>query len=200
MAQPSLVNAIYRLRQPHRVTPNSKSDNALANKPSPRIEVKGYSGSGHMLRDGARQIRQYVDEGLTRFIVAYDADNDSPALRRERVMREIVRPSRIAEDTCCVVVPVQEIEAWILADVGAVKHVLSSWETKSISQSPESIENPKEHLERLGRGGGKRPFYNHTTHNALVAAHLRCEIVRKKCPSFVPLADFVTGKKTRRPR
>ena len=29
MAQPSLVNAIYRLRQPHRVTPNSKSDNAL---------------------------------------------------------------------------------------------------------------------------------------------------------------------------
>jgi hypothetical protein len=29
MAQPSLVNAIYRLRQPHRVTPNSKRDNAL---------------------------------------------------------------------------------------------------------------------------------------------------------------------------
>jgi uncharacterized membrane protein len=29
MAQPSLVNAIYRLRQPHRVTLNSKRDNAL---------------------------------------------------------------------------------------------------------------------------------------------------------------------------
>jgi predicted nucleic acid-binding protein len=29
MAQPSLVNAIYRLRQPYRVTLNSKRDNAL---------------------------------------------------------------------------------------------------------------------------------------------------------------------------
>jgi hypothetical protein len=29
MAQPSLVNAIYRLRQPNRVTLNLKRDNAL---------------------------------------------------------------------------------------------------------------------------------------------------------------------------
>jgi hypothetical protein len=172
----------------------------LAKNSSLTIRTKGYAGCGQMLRDGARQIRQFADDGLTRFIVAYDADNHSPAKRREQVMREIVRPSRVNEDICCVVIPVQEIEAWILADVGAVQHVLSSWKTKSISQSPESIENPKEHLARLGRGGGKKPFYDHTTHNVLVAEHLRLDVVRRKCPSFATLSEFVTEKQGRRQR
>jgi hypothetical protein len=165
----------------------------LAGNESLTIKPKGYEGAPQMLRKGAEQMRLFDRLGMKRFIIAYDSDTDDPKDRYETVMREIVRPSGIRNDYC-ILIPVQEIEAWILADIEAVSRVLTSWKPSPERRPPESINKPKEHLERLSRINGKKPIYDHTTHNEKVAKYLRLDVVRERCPSFVPLARFVTGE------
>jgi hypothetical protein len=167
----------------------------LAENRSLRIQVKGYEGCTEMLRKGAVQLKLFARLGMTRFIIAHDSESSDAAISsetREKVMAKIVRPSGIKQNYC-VLIPVQEIEAWILADIEAVSHVFTSWNPMPIDRSPELIDDPKEYLKRLSRDARKKPRYDNATHNELIAKHLRLDIVRTRCPSFAPLADFVTG-------
>jgi hypothetical protein len=121
--------------------------------------------------------------------VCYDSDRADPGLRRQRVLDQVIKPSGITEPIC-VLVPVQEIEAWILADLDCVKSVIKSWRSKKAIPNPESITNPKEYLIKLSRENG-RPLYAHATHNPVVARTLDLDKVHAKCPSFRPLVELV---------
>ena len=105
-------------------------------------------------------------------------------------MERIITPSGITHHYC-IIVPVQEIEAWILADIEAVTRVFPSWLPAAFAGNPELIDDPKEHLERLSKATNKKPIYHHSTHNRVVAEHLNLNKVRQRCPSFQPLVDFV---------
>ena len=153
------------------------------------ILVKGYDGCAQMLRKGVAQLCPFADLGCTRFIICYDADGPDPTERFRRVNQDLVSPAGI-EGRCCVVIPVQELEAWILADIQAVTNVFTSWYPESVA-NPESIQSPKEHLERLSRASNRRPRYSHATHNHHVAKYLDLAMVQRKCRSFRPLQEFV---------
>ena len=86
----------------------------LASNESLSVKTKGYGVRG-MLGKGARQFRLFRGLGCTRFIACHDADGRSTP-KHKVVAEKIVRPSGIDEG-CCIVVPVQELEAWILADI-----------------------------------------------------------------------------------
>jgi hypothetical protein len=153
------------------------------------VRPKGYGGGGKLLRDGARDLKAFRMLGLTRFIVCHDADGPNPQPTRDLVMQRIVRPSGLTED-CCIVIPVQELEAWILADIGCASKIFPSWRPSPI-ENPETIAKPKEYLEKLSRDGKHRPRYRHATHNEKMAAHLDLNTVAKKCPAFTTLVAFV---------
>ncbi|HEY7426555.1 MAG TPA: DUF4276 family protein [Gemmataceae bacterium] len=155
-----------------------------------RIEGKGYDGCGEMLRKGASQLRLLADLGCSRFIVCYDSDGDPPAERRREAIAKIIKPSGLKTTSCLVLVPVQEIEAFILADIQAVTQIIPSWKPEPIL-NPEQIRSPKEHLEKLSRDSKQRPRYAHATHNPQAAKYLDLEQVRQKCPSFRALIKFV---------
>ena len=161
----------------------------LLGNTSIRIRQKGYAGCGDLCQKGARQLRVFADQGATRFVVCHDADGPDPAPARERVLTKIVRPSGL-EGSSCIVVPVQELEAWLLADEEAVAKVIPSFTFNQIS-NPESVVSPKEHLEALSRKGRTQPLYVHALHNEHVAEHLDFDKLHRKCPSFHPLEDFV---------
>jgi hypothetical protein len=133
------------------------------------VKTKGYGGCGEMLTKGTKQIRSFQELGLTRFVVCYDADGDDPAERLEELMTRVIRPARCIA-SCCAVIPVQELEAWILADIEAVTNIFRYWIPRPIS-SPEQIQNPKEHLTRLSRAQNKKPIYDYVTHNEQVAKY-----------------------------
>jgi hypothetical protein len=154
-----------------------------------KIKGKGYSGCAEMLRKGARQLRLFQNLGYSRFIVCHDADGPDPAPAREKVASKIIRPSGIRTD-CCIVVPVQELEAWILADIECAVKIFPSWKPAAID-NPERIENPKEYLERLSRDSRQKSRYSHATHNEHMAKYLNLENIRHKCPSFRELTKFV---------
>jgi hypothetical protein len=154
------------------------------------VKTKGYDGCGQLLRKGARDLDEFLNQGYDRFVVAYDADRDEPALRRAQAHARVVAPSMAAASACCIVVPVEELEAWLLADVSAVNKRWPDWRPEPIA-SPERVRSPKEHLEKLSRDSQRRPRYSHAVDNPMLAGLIDLEIVEKKCPSFRVLAEFV---------
>jgi hypothetical protein len=154
------------------------------------VYTKGYNGCAQLMRKGARDVAALAEEGWHRFVIAHDADRMTAEARHAAVWARVVKRSQAMPGCCCVVVPVEELEAWILADVEAVTKEWPAWRPKPVA-SPERIESPKEHLERLSRDAQHRPRYSHKTHNPVIAPHLDLAMVERKCPSFCVLSRFV---------
>lgn len=157
------------------------------------IKQKGYCGCAELLNKGAKQIKAFYDLGCRRFVVCYDSDRCCPVQRKRLIVDKIINPAKNmgVDGIFCALVPIQELESWILADIGAVQKIITGWSPSKDIPSPESINDPKEYLERLSKDAGKRPRYSHATHNPRVAKYIDLGKVESKCPSFVPLIRFV---------
>jgi len=163
----------------------------IADDSSITIKRKGYDGCGQLLTKGARQLQLFHGLGVCkRFVVCYDSDRASPAKRRQELIDRVIGPSGL-QGPFCALVPVQEIEAWILADLAAVTKIIKGWTPTKVIHHPETIADPKELLEKMSREFQK-PRYAHAVHNPRIALHLDLEQVLQKCPSFEPLHRMVT--------
>jgi hypothetical protein len=164
----------------------------IASDPKLPIQKMGYNGCGELMVKGARQIQTYSKLGCRKFIICYDSDRDNPADRYKEIVDKIIKKSGVAGDFCALV-PVQEIESWILADLEAVTKIISSWRPTKTFTSPELQNDPKECLEKLSRGANAKPLYTHAIHNPRIAQHLNLEIIVAKCESSLPLFELVQG-------
>lgn len=158
------------------------------------IKTQPYSGAGGLFANGARDLSTLAELDWNRFVVCHDADTDKSEAREKKVLDEIVRPSGITQEYC-IVIPVQEIEAWIIADLNAVATHFTSWPLCKPFSCPEKITRPKEKLESLVKrpGKNKKSLYDHVNDNKIVAQHLCLDTVAGKCPSIRCLWKFVTG-------
>jgi Domain of unknown function (DUF4276) len=155
------------------------------------VKKKGYDGCGGLCAKGARDIKSWAERGISHFIICHDADSNPPAAIREKVAAAVVRPSGHTRRLCCIVVPVQEIEAWLIADEAAINAVIPSFGFEG-HPNPETIRDPKEWLVRESEAKNGKPRYSPRTFNAAVARHLRFEVVLQKCPSFRAFLDCVS--------
>lgn len=154
------------------------------------VKVKAYDGCAGLLKKGSRDIKSFWGLGARRFVVCHDADKSDAATIKGLVFQWVVAPTGL-DDECCIVVPVQEIEAWILADLDAVRQVVTGFRPSKHFASPEHIPDPKEHLEGLTRDERGICRYEHTRHNEKAANYLDLATVRNKCPSYRPFEKFV---------
>lgn len=164
----------------------------LAKKDNLHIKGRGYNGCGEMLNKGGGQLAAYASLGYTKFLVCYDADCVPAAKRHSVAYNSIIKKARL-RGNWSIIIPVQEIEAWMLADLDAVEKVVKLSNVKPID-NPEKIKRPKEHLRDLSIRSNHKPSYRYTVHNQQVAKHLDLSVLSKKCPSFQKLVRFVTGK------
>lgn len=155
-----------------------------------RIAGTGYQGAGELLKKGARGLKALSSQGCTRFIVARDADQKDIQELHAEVVGKIINPSKIT-GLICIVIPVQEIEAWLLADLCKAVNTFPSWTPSKDITNPESISKPKEEIIRLISKPNGKSLYNHTAHNQKLAEHISLELLAKRCPSFKPLEDLV---------
>ena len=163
---------------------------SIAGDSSIPVKGKGYSGCAEMLRKGANQMRAFGNTGeCSRFVVCYDSDRADPEVRKQELIDRVITPSGV-DAVICALVPIQEIEAWILADIGSVTNIIKGWAPKNVIGNPENIDDPKEYLERLSREHQK-PRYSHATHNPRIAKYLDIQTVYDKCQSFRPLYSIV---------
>ncbi len=156
-----------------------------------RLRKKGYGGCPHLRRKGARDIAMLARDGCDRFVIAHDADDRTIAETRLLVEQTIVAPASI-DFIYCLSIPVQELEAWLIADPAAVNTVIPTMRFRG-HPNPEELRNPKEWLVRESRRSNGRPLYSPATFNAAVAAVLNLELVAERCGSFRAFRDCVRG-------
>jgi hypothetical protein len=121
-------------------------------------------------------------------VIIQDLDfHELPRLVEE--IRSALRPSPIAHHI--VVIPVREIEAWLLADHDAIAQALSLRKRIAMISNPEAILRPKERLRDLVYyKSEKRKHYVNTIDNRKIAACANLRNLRR-CDSFVPLEAFL---------
>lgn len=154
------------------------------------LKRHGFNGGSELLKKGADKVKLMYQLGERRFIICHDADGVEVEVRKAEIIERVVRPSGI-EALYCALVPKEEIESWILADINAVSRVITGFRASQDYPRPEGIRAPKESLEKACRLN-MRPRYIHAVHNSKVAAYLDLDILKDKCPSFAPLVALVT--------
>jgi hypothetical protein len=163
---------------------------------APHFHLKGYEGWSEMFQKGVAQLRLLRDLKCHKIIVCFDADGpeEKASERREKIRNEIVAPSGVTVP-CCALVPVQELEAWVLADIQAVCNIITSLRTSKSFSNPERVPSPKEALMKISRcPRTRKEKYEPPRHNPLVAKYLNLKTIEGKCPSFSGFVDFITGK------
>lgn len=155
-----------------------------------RIMRKGFSGCGELCRKASAHILNFADQGATHFIICQDSDGHDPVQIRNSICQTIERKINLNEYDHLIVVPVQELEAWLIADESALQKVIPSFKLQKVNH-PETIQSPKEWLIQKSRTGRSKPLYSPVTHNEKVSAHLDIDTVKSKCNSFSELVAFV---------
>jgi hypothetical protein len=161
----------------------------LAGNPSVPVRGKGFNGAGELLKRGAPSIDALLDKNTAGCIVVHDCDGETIERRHQRVIAEVFQKVK-KRGVFCAVIPKQEIEAWILADIDCVTKVFPGWRPARQYLNPEAVPKAKEELIRLSRGQNMRPRYS-TADNKEIAKVLDLKAVRAKCPSFLPLATLI---------
>ena len=156
-----------------------------------KVHKKGFGGCGQLCRKAPSYIKLFADQGATRFVICHDSDGLDPRDIRAKV-EAVIKTKGCSSYKHAVVVPVEEIEAWMIADEDAITAVIPSLKIKAVKK-PESIQSPKEWLVRESNKGRSTPLYVPAIHNAQVAAHINLAKLEKKCPSFVLLKHFVNS-------
>ncbi len=116
--------------------------------PKSKYSIKKYVGHGcgkiiGKCRDWAIDLKR---RNCSILIILHDLDNQTETLLYKR-LNQAMSPSPISKFV--LVIPVQEIEAWLLSDLDAIKKALNLQATLPKIPNPESILNPKEHLGQM---------------------------------------------------
>ncbi len=125
-------------------------------------------------------------QGCAHVLVFHDLDRNNENELRE-LLKKKVPPSSYPNSL--IVIPIEEMEAWLLSDSNALK------ETFSLNKKPkhigncESIPSPKEHIAKLIWGIGKKRYLN-TAHNSKIAKYTSLGNLRR-CNSFIPLDKYI---------
>lgn len=159
----------------------------LIKKRQPKFSVDQFlgKGCGKIKSKCAAWAKNLRARGCNRLIIVQDADAANPAQLLGE-LQAALGPSPIPLHV--VVVPVREVEAWLLADHAAIKAGMKIRGKVKKVANPEVIFRPKEHLRDLSARLGK-PYLN-TVHNKEIAKHSTFAALRR-CPSFLPFETFV---------
>ena len=142
-------------------------------------------GCGALRRKCQAWAQNLVTKGCTHIVVLHDLDRND-----EKVLRgELDSSVKEFKEISIVLIPIEELEAWLLADPEAIQKVFNMQKTPNISQHPERIKSPKEYLATLVAKGSKSIYIN-TMHNRKLAAAQKLTSL-KKCPSFSSYPTFL---------
>ncbi len=144
-------------------------------------------GCGKLRRKCKAWAGNLKDRGCEYLIVVHDLDDRAePTLRAE--LEALIPESEFSGHL--VLIPVRELEAWLLCDSPALKTVFGSRLLPKIPAHPETLADPKKELRvRVRKAEGSQ--YLHTIHNKRIASASQVDLVEKKCQSFKPFVAFI---------
>jgi len=144
------------------------------------------NGCGKLRNKCGAWANMLVKSGCEHIMVFHDRDRNEEKEIRRILESKVCRgefPNSI------IVIPVEELEAWLLSDAKAIKVVFNLRKTPKKITNCEAIESPKEYLRGLVWRIGRKRYLN-TTHNKKIAeqsdvAHFQ------RCKSYKPFDKYV---------
>ena len=145
-------------------------------------------GCGKLRRKCNAWTKNLIQRGCSHIVIIHDLDeNDESTLRKELENNIIERISTYS----LILIPIFEIEAWLLTDPLALKQSFNMKKTPKIKHHPETIRNPKEYLRNIVFKYSQKQYIN-TIHNRQIASNIRIDRV-SSCSSFISYPGFVTN-------
>lgn len=160
-----------------------------------RFRIKRFlgHGCGRIHAKSNAWAHQLGMQGCTLLIIACDLDGRN-AVEYRNLLEQAVSPCPIRD--YMIVIPIQEIEAWLLADNSAVTQALKLQRPMKAQANPETVSDPKRLLARIVRErSGDRITYLNTVHNRAIATHIQIPNLRR-CVSFRQFEEFIRSHLT----
>ena len=144
------------------------------------------NGCGKIMGKAIAWANTLRKKGCHRLILVHDLDRHNEVELR-RSLEEKLNQSDFS--IFCVVVPKEEIEAWLLCDNVNLGRVLNSTQPFPEILHPEEIKSPKEFLRRKSNELGGRRYVN-SIDNPKIAEGISIGNL-DRCPSFTNFSEFV---------
>ena len=146
-------------------------------------------GCGPIRRKSAAWCKNFSVKGCEYAVIVHDLDK-SDYLTLHGQLNQILHAA--PQKVKAVVIPSEELEAWLLADEEAIASALKLGKIPKPIHHPETIDSPKEHLGQIVRSHSKKKKeYINTVHNSLIAIDMDVVKIRNKCPSFKSFEAFI---------
>lgn len=128
-----------------------------------------------------------VRSGCEHVLVFHDLDRRNEAELRATLEKKLPKEKF---PTTLIVVPIEEMEAWLLSDEDALRSVFSLKTTPKPYPNCELIQSPKEEIGRLVWTAARKRYLN-TVHNQRIAEKTSLANLRR-CASFLPFDQYIT--------
>jgi hypothetical protein len=143
-------------------------------------------GCGKLRRKCSAWAETLLGRGCSFLVVIHDLDRCDEAELRASLDTQI-KDSQF--QLTVILIPIEEIEAWLLSDPNALQTVFKMRKAPKIPKRPERISSPKEFLSDLVTQNSRAQYLN-TIHNRRIASALRIESLNC-CPSFARYPKFI---------
>jgi hypothetical protein len=127
--------------------------------------------------------------GCQHVFIFHDQDRECKIKLRKKLEKKVC-PKKYSDTL--IVIPVEELESWLLADENAIKNVFNLNAIPKKIQDCENIASPKEHLRDLVWRTGKKRYLN-TIHNKMLAKEISL-INLRRCSSYSLFDEFVSAR------
>lgn len=155
---------------------------------SRNFSFKQFSGAGcgKLRRKCTAWAHNLLKRGCSHLVLIHDLDNNDERELRSELTQQV---TSVKFKGYIVLIPIREIESWLLADPEAIRKTFSIKTALKVPKKPETILRPKEKLRDLVWQYGKKQYIN-TIHNRKIAEHV--ELARLQiCKSFTPYPSFI---------
>lgn len=152
------------------------------------FSVKKFVGSGcGRLKNKCRVWAQALfDRGCSHVLLLHDLDRGNIDELRAKLAEKV---SAAEFPRALIVIPVEEMEAWLLSDESALRETFSLKKCPKRYSNCEAVRSPKEEIARLVWTLTHKRYLN-TVHNVRIAK-LASLMNLRRCPSFLPLDGYV---------
>ena len=144
-------------------------------------------GCGKLRRKCKSWAENLFRRGCKHIVVLHDLDASLEHELREELTTYV---NSVGFDAFIILIPVHEIEAWLLVDSKALRKVFSMKKHPKTPMNHESILIPKKKLEEIVWKNTKK-YYVNTIHNQKIAKELVLGRINRRCHSFRPYSNFI---------
>lgn len=147
-------------------------------------------GCGKLRTKGEAFARDLKVRGCSALVVAQDLDDQDFSVLSDSLT---CLTEAVHFDKKCIVIPIREIEAWLLSDEYGIRAAFPSLrKVPAATPSPEGVLDAKGRLyDIVLAASNKRLEYACSSDNVRIAKNVDIEKIRAKCPSFSAFAEFV---------